>query len=205
MRRVQVHTFGQAGRSEKGVVKMDKMKELWKYAYAWASFKDVIRFAEKALQIYNPDNDLLIKALTYGIITSYARPFKQNKSIELSDSIVNTRNWECHELLIELRDKVISHQDPVTTNTDFGYFNQVKIHYNGKEDWQFTTVHPRITPRKCEEIIELASDLLAKCDDMIDKLFEAIYSSGKLEHGKYSIVPVNEKGRMQFVLKKMET
>lgn len=184
---------------------MDEKKELWKYAYAWASFRDVIAFANRTIEIFNQSNDLIIKALTYSIITSYARPFKQKPSLRLSDSIVKDTNRECHEFLIELRDKVITHQDPVTTKTGFGNFNQVTMYYSGKYDWQFTTLHPRITPDKCSEIIKLASGLLEICDEKIGSIFESICISEELENGNYRIEPETDTGDSKFVFKKLET
>ena len=184
---------------------MDQMKDLWKYAYAWASFPDVIEFAKSAIECFNPSNDLIIKALTYSIITSYARPFKQKPSLRLNDDIIDAASKECHELLIELRDRVITHQDPITTKTEFGYFNQVRMHYAGKNDWQFITIHPRITPDKCLEIIELASGLLEKCDDKIGEIFESICISERLDNGEYCIEPEADTGDPKFVFKKIET
>ena len=186
-------------------IKSDRLKELWKYAYAWASFSNTIVYANRFLQIYEKVEDIDLKAFTYSIIISYARPFKQDGKLKLRNDVVRPKYRESHNFLIEMRDKVISHQDPVTTETPFGYLNQVKFHFQDKGNWLITTTHPGITCKKAKEIIDLANDLLAMCDSKIDEIFEELDLLKRLEAGKYTVVPSCKTGSGQYELKKIST
>lgn len=179
---------------------MDRLEELWKYCYGWSSFRDAIRFAKEAERAYSLEDDTVLKALTYSTVIAYARPFRQKKGVRLSEDLVEPWGADCHEFLMEMRDKVVSHQDPVTTEASFGNLNQVSIEYDGPGEWRAKTTHPRLLPPKCMEIIELASDLLAKCDERAGNVLKLIESSSTLERGEYTLTPYPTSDQVRFEL-----
>ena len=101
-----------------------------------------------------------------------------------------------------MRDRVISHQHPTTTETPFGYLNQVRLHFQNEGNWMITTTHPRITCKKAKEIIDLASNLFAICDSKINEILAELVLSQHLEAGEYIIVPDSKSNSGNYELMK---
>lgn len=183
---------------------MSQNRDLWKFSYAWASFQDVKRYAERALEHFAGHSividDLLLKSLTYSIITTYALPFKQKGLLRLEKGCVPPEYLECHNMLVALRDKVIVHHDPITPITNFGYLNQVRVTYHDQSNWCFATVHPRLTQEKTQEIILLAQALQDRCRDRIEAAFSIILEDTELKPGKYLIEPKVVQDEMEYMI-----
>src|SRR5437667_9256738 len=83
----------------------------WKHSYARSSFIQAREFATLLLRA----NPLLLSPLraaaTFGVVTAYARPFKQRREVRLSRDVVPRQYRELHDETIEMRDKIIAHRD----------------------------------------------------------------------------------------------
>jgi len=137
--------------------------EFWKHAYAWQSFKDAKNFCELLLTRDPPLNDIVRKAFTIAILTTYCRPFKQRPMVRLSDELVPHAHKETHDSAIELRDKVVAHRDTDGPIADWGWVNQLELEVLDGE----VSVHTRSPIIRNQNV----RDILALLDELIPMLY----------------------------------
>jgi hypothetical protein len=133
--------------------------EFWKHAYAWQSFIDAKNYSERLLALNLPLTDLVRKAFTIAILTTYCRPFKQRPLVRLSADLVPNEHKETHESAIELRDKVVAHRDMDGPNAEWGWINQLELEVLEGE----VTVHTRspfIRDQNLRDFLALLNELI---------------------------------------------
>jgi hypothetical protein len=83
----------------------------WRDSYARSSFVHAAEFVRAMFHdkigLYSVERD----AFTIAITAAYGRPFKQRKSVRLSEDLIPAEHKETHKSVIEMRDKVIAHRD----------------------------------------------------------------------------------------------
>ena len=82
--------------------------EYWKYQFAALTFEEA---REMAAYLHDNPKPKLEYSLLTSLYVLYGRPFKQHKSIRISDDIVPPDYRDLHDYLIVLRDKLFAHVD----------------------------------------------------------------------------------------------
>ena len=183
---------------------MDLIREMWKHAFACTAFSDAEGCAREAARLA-ADGDsgggLVMRMLVQGMIVSYALPFRQRRTVRLGEDIVDPGRLGLHRRLLELRDRAVTHRDPVAVE---GFDNSVEI-VRGPGGWLPVTPPAFLDVRECAEAASLAADLSLECGRRLDGLAEAVGGFRDLSSGAVSVRPVQEGGRTRYVIEPRAT
>jgi hypothetical protein len=133
----------------------------WQHSYARASFVQTRLFIDLLLKLDPPMNDTLRRALTVAILGVYSRPFKQRKIVRLPDDIVPAPFRDTHDIMIEIRDKVVAHRDLDGPIAEWGFISQLQVNIRSKQ-MTIDTISSIISNDKAREILPLLDCLIAK-------------------------------------------
>lgn len=139
----------------------------WRDSYARSSFVHATEFVRAMLRnklgLYSIERD----AFTIAIIGAYGRPFKQRKSIRLSEDLIPAEHRETHDSLIEMRDKVVAHRDLDGPVADWGFISDLHISVKSRQ-LELNTISPKITDDFAHKILPLTSYLIGVLDKRIN-------------------------------------
>jgi len=133
----------------------------WQHAYARASFAQARLECQFLLSTNPPLNSTLRRALTIAIVMLYSRPFKQRKSVRLSEDIVPAEFRSTHDDIIEIRDKSIAHRDLDAPVADWGFISQLLVNIQSGE-LTIDTISPLLANEKAHELLPLLDALIGK-------------------------------------------
>lgn len=133
----------------------------WQHAYARSSFVEARLECELLLSTNPPPNSTLRRALSIAIVTLYSRPFKQRKSVRLSDDIVPPEFRATHDDIIEIRDKSIAHRDLDAPVADWGFISQVRV-LIASGGLTVHTISPILANEKAHDLLPLLDALTEK-------------------------------------------
>ena len=148
--------------------------EFWKFAYARSSFVETIVFAEYLLASNVRMEDLLRRAFSFAIITSYARPFKQREAVRLPEDIVPPANAKTHGAIIEMRDQIVAHRDidgPISK--DVGLVNLIEV-IIASGSININTVSPIMSDEKTMDVLKLSKIMKEKMEYHLDKYYQKL-------------------------------
>lgn len=183
---------------------MDLIREMWKQAFAWMAFTDAAGCAREAVRRCGdgePGGSLLIRMLVQGMISSYAMPFRQRRSVRLGEETVDPGRIALHRRLLELRDRAVIHRDPAAGE---GFDNSVEMAFD-RGAWRPLAPGPLMSPFECGETASLAEDLAAECARRLDELTEAVGRFRDLTPGAIEVRPVQEGGRVRYAISRRAT
>jgi hypothetical protein len=142
----------------------------WKHSYARSSFIQANEFAKLLLRENPPFLSTLRSALTFAIVTSYARPFKQRAEVKLPRNLVPAEFQQLHDETIEMRDKIIAHRDVDGPMADWGFVSQVQILVEPTA-MQVNTLSPIMENERADQMLPLFAALIKLMDEKIDPFF----------------------------------
>lgn len=142
---------------------INQRHELWKLAFAHASFRNAGIFLEQLSLPAFSENYPIRNALSIAFLTSYSRPFKQKTPVKLSDEIVPARFRKSHDAIITYRDKTIAHRDLNGPVADRRPVNQVRFKIVGNT-FSPVTGSPVISAAWAAELIPLIDHLIQSLD-----------------------------------------
>jgi len=169
-------------------IRQSLLKNIWLHSYARASYQEVISFTESLRRFSSIQPNSHQRAFSAATLIAYCRPFKAKKGVRLPSDMIPDEYAELHRTMLTLRDKVISHHDPITPRTSFGYLNRVSIRITGK-NWKSSTTFPVIPPKTAQEVQHLAGILQKKCDERIKTAVEALRLDTHFQDGDYVVEP----------------
>lgn len=178
---------------------MDLIREMWRQSFAWTAFTDAAGCAREAVRRHGrgePGGSLVMRMLVQGMIASYAMPFRQRRNVRLDEGIVDPGRLGLHRRLLELRDRAVTHRDPAAGG---GFDNSVEMAFD-RGAWRPLAPGPLMTPLECGETAALADDLAAACARRLDELTEAVGRFRDLTPGTVEVRPVQDDGRIRYVL-----
>lgn len=161
--------------------------ELWKFAYARASFVDAAIFLDELFAANYPLGSPMRKAISIAVTTVYARPFKQRSAVRLPDDIVPQRHKATHDSIIEIRDKSIAHRDIDGPITDLGLLlNQVQFAIRNSTVY-VDTISPIFSDEKAHEVHALVKELISKMDYHVNKYMVRFFVGSGTPDGTYEM------------------
>ncbi len=172
----------------------DERLELWKFAYARASFVDADMFLDELFAANLPLGHPVRKAISIAVTTAYARPFKQRSTVRLSEDVVPAPHKETHESIIEIRDKSIAHRDVDGPIADFGLLNQVRFAIRDSAVY-VDTISPILPDDKARQVQALVKELIPKMQYHVNKYLKRFFTGSGTVDGTYemSLEPSPEK------------
>ena len=139
----------------------------WRDSYARSSFVHAAEFVRAMFRdkigLYSVERD----AFTIAITAAYGRPFKQRKSVRLSEDLIPVEHKETHKSVIEMRDKVIAHRDLDGPTAEWGFVSDLHVAVK-KRQLQLNTISPRITDELAQKVLALTAYLIGVLDQRID-------------------------------------
>jgi hypothetical protein len=136
----------------------------WRDSYARSSFVHAAAFVSAMFrELYSVERD----AFTIAITAAYCRPFKQRKSVRLSEDLVPAEHKETHDTLIEMRDKVIAHRDLVGPNAEWGFVSDLHVSVKSRQ-MELNTISPKITDELAQKVLALTGHLISVLDERIN-------------------------------------
>jgi hypothetical protein len=142
----------------------------WEHSYARASFVQARLYLELLLSADPPLDSLFRRALTISILAVYCRPFKQRSKVRLSEDTVPSEHRKTHDIMIELRDKVVAHRDLDGPVTEWGFVSQLQVNLRS-QSLTVDTISPTMPNEKARETLPLIDHLIAEMDRKVDAFF----------------------------------
>ena len=160
--------------------------ELWKFAYARASFIDADMFLDELFTSRLPLEHPGRKAISVAVTTAYARPFKQRPPVRLSEDLVPPRHKDTHDSIIEIRDKSVAHRDVDGPIADFGLLNQVR--FAVRDSTVFVdTISPILPDDKARQVQALVKELIPKMQYHVNKYIKKFFTGSGTSDGMYEM------------------
>ncbi len=154
---------------------LERRLEFWKYQAAALTFKDA---EEVAVYLIDHGQFPLVYQLLTSLYVLYGRPFKQRKSVCISQELVPSEYAEEHDVLMGLRDKLFAHMD---TNglVDHGISHLTKMLLrveDGKVEYGMAGLLP--IGFQYERIKELCAELYQACHERAEAIFVDAMDNG---------------------------
>ncbi len=161
--------------------------EFWKFQHAAITFSEVAKLCDYIQREKIGPLHPLYEVLFTALAVLYARPFKQRSEVRIPDNVVPQQYWDTHKSLVELRDKVSAHYDPVGPKTiaDVSLNKMLVSIRNGKASFGLSFLHP--SSRGIDRIKSLAEKLDKKMQFHVQKLWQRCMQGQTVPDGDYEI------------------